>query len=107
MRFIPDKLTIKRGETIRLHISNAGKIPHEFVLGTRQELAEHATMMRQMPGMTHSDANAVQVAPGKSADIVWQFSKPGNFLFACLIPGHRESGMEGSVAVTVTKPRRR
>ena len=104
MRFTPDKLSIKQGETIRLRITNAGKIPHEFVLGTREELAEHANTMRQMPGMTHSDASSVQVAPGKSADIVWQFSKPGNFLFACLIPGHRESGMEGNVTVTVTKP---
>ena len=104
MRFTPDKLSVKQGETIRLRITNAGKIPHEFVLGTREELAEHAQMMRQMPGMMHSDANAVQVAPGQSADIVWQFSRSGNFLFACLIPGHREAGMEGSVAVIVAKP---
>jgi uncharacterized cupredoxin-like copper-binding protein len=104
MRFTPDKLSIKQGETVRLRITNAGKIPHEFVLGTKEELAEHAQMMRQMPGMVHSDASSVQVAPGKSADIVWNFSKSGNFLFACLIPGHRESGMEGSVTVTVTKP---
>ena len=104
MRFTPDKLSIMQGETVRLRITNAGKIPHEFVLGTREELAEHAQMMRQMPGMTHNDASAVQVAPGKSADIVWQFSRSGNVLFACLIPGHREAGMEGSVAVTVAKP---
>jgi len=103
MRFMPDKLSIKQGETVRLRITNAGKIPHEFVLGTKEELAEHAQMMRQMLGMIHNDASSVQVAPGKSADIVWQFSKSGNFLFACLIPGHRESGMEGSVTVSVTK----
>jgi len=104
MRFTPDKLSIRQGETVRLRITNAGRIPHEFVLGTREELAEHAQMMRQMPGMIHNDASSVQVAPGKSADIVWQFSKSGEFLFACLIPGHREAGMEGSVTVTVTKP---
>jgi len=104
MRFTPDKLSIKHGETVRLHITNAGKIPHEFVLGTQDDLEEHAQMMREMPGMIHNDASSVQVAPGKSADIVWKFSKSGNFLFACLIPGHREAGMEGRVTVTVTNP---
>ena len=99
MRFNPAKLAVKQGETIRLRITNIGKIPHEFVLGTRDELAEHAQMMRQMPGMTHNDASSVQVAPGKTTDVVWQFSEAGNFLFACLIPGHREAGMEGSVTV--------
>ena len=99
MRFTPDKLSVKRGETIRLHITNTGKLPHEFVLGTKAELAEHAQMMRMMPGMIHTDASSVHVEPGKSADIVWHFSKSGNFLFACLIAGHREAGMEGRLTV--------
>ena len=106
MRFSPSRLTFKQGETVRLRITNAGKIPHEFVLGTKQEIAEHAEMMRRMPEMSHSDASSVQVAPGKTADLVWQFSKAGKFLFACLIPGHREAGMEGSVIVNVTQPQK-
>lgn len=63
MRFIPEKLTFKQGETIRLRITNAGKIPHEFVLGTKEEIAEHAEMMRRIPGMSHAEASSVQVAP--------------------------------------------
>jgi uncharacterized cupredoxin-like copper-binding protein len=100
MRFNPSRLAVKQGQTVRLRITNIGRIAHEFVLGTREELAEHAQMMQQMPGMTHNDASSAQVAPGKTTDIVWRFSEPGNFLFACLIPGHREAGMEGSVVVT-------
>jgi uncharacterized cupredoxin-like copper-binding protein len=107
MRFIPSTLTFKRGDTVRLHISNAGKLTHEFVLGTKEEIAEHAEMMRQMPDMVHSDASAVRIAPGHAADIVWQFSKAGDFLFACLVPGHWEAGMQGSVTVSVTGPKSR
>lgn len=100
MIFRPDHLTVRQGETVRLRITNIGKLPHEFVLGTRQELTEHAAMMRKMPNMVHTDASSARVAPGKSADIVWRFSKPGKFLYACLIPGHWEAGMQGSVTVT-------
>lgn len=100
MRFTPGALTFKRGETVRLHIVNDGKLPHEFILGTRQEIAEHTDMMRRMPGMVHADANAVSVAPGKSADSVWKFSVAGTFLYACLVPGHHEAGMQGIVTVT-------
>jgi len=52
-----------------------------------------------MPGMVHADASSASVAPGKSADIVWKFSAPGKFLYACLVPGHHEAGMEGAVTV--------
>ncbi|MFX7701371.1 plastocyanin/azurin family copper-binding protein [Acinetobacter baumannii] len=31
--------------------------------------------------------------------MVWKFSKSGDFEFACLIPGHREAGMVGTVVV--------
>ncbi len=100
MRFTPDTLKIKQGETVRLRITNAGKIPHEFVLGTPKEIDEHAAMMRAMPDMIHTDASSARLAPGKTTDIIWQFSTPGKFLYVCLIAGHREAGMQGSVIVT-------
>jgi len=100
MRFDPATLAVKQGETLRLRIHNDGKLAHEFVLGTQAEIAEHAEMMRQMPGMVHTDAHSVRVAPGQSGEIVWTFSRPGHFLYACLIPGHWEAGMQGSVTVS-------
>jgi uncharacterized cupredoxin-like copper-binding protein len=100
MRFNPAALTFVQGETVRLHIVNDGKLPHEFVLGTRREIDEHEDMMRKMPGMVHADASSASVAPGKSVDLVWKFSERGTFLYACLVPGHLEAGMEGVVTVT-------
>jgi uncharacterized cupredoxin-like copper-binding protein len=100
MRFDPASMAVKQGETLRLRIHNDGKLAHEFVLGTQAEIAEHAEMMRQMPGMVHTDAHSVRVAPGQSGEIVWNFSQAGKFLYACLIPGHWEAGMQGSVTVS-------
>jgi uncharacterized cupredoxin-like copper-binding protein len=30
MRFVPDAITVKAGETIRFFIRNNGKLPHEW-----------------------------------------------------------------------------
>jgi len=56
-------------------------------------------VMKKFPDMEHDDPNAKSVDPGKTAEIVWRFTKAGTFEFACLIPGHREAGMHGTVTV--------
>ena len=100
MRIEPARLRVTQGQTVRLRIRNSGVVPHEFVLGTEKEIAEHRDMMRTMPTMKSADANAASVAPGGTAELVWRFSRPGMFLYACLIPGHWEAGMQGTVTVT-------
>lgn len=99
MRFTPAQVEVKKGETIRFQVVNKGKLPHEMVIGSMKELDEHAEMMRKMPGMKHSEPNQVELAPGQSGNIVWTFDKSGSFSFACLIPGHKEAGMVGQLAV--------
>jgi len=100
MRFSPSQITAKRGETIRFVVKNSGRLKHEMALfGSVKELNEHAAMMRKMPEMEHADDNMVVVEPGKSRELIWQFTKAGKFNFACLQPGHFEAGMKGKVAV--------
>lgn len=99
MRFNPDKVTVKAGETIRFFLVNKGKVPHEMVIGTASEIEEHADMMRKMPGMAHKEANQINLAPGQRGGIVWQFAKAGTFTYACLVPGHKEAGMVGTAVV--------
>ena len=92
-------MNFKLGETVRFAVSNAGKIRHEMVIGSVDELQEHADMMRTNPAMQHAEANMITLAPGKQGDLVWQFDKPGTFDFACLVPGHLEAGMTGKIEV--------
>lgn len=98
-RFTPSAVVIRRGETVKFVVSNSGKQLHEMVLGTAQELREHAELMKKFPGMEHADANMAHVKPGAKGEIVWQFNKAGEYQFACLIPGHFEAGMVGKVVV--------
>ncbi|HWI13302.1 MAG TPA: cupredoxin family protein [Burkholderiales bacterium] len=99
MRFSPDKLQLKRGETVRFVVTNNGKTMHELVLGTMDDLKRHAELMRKFPGMEHDEPYMAHVAPGKAETIAWQFTRPGDFYYGCLIPGHFEAGMIGKVTV--------
>ena len=78
---------------------NRGNILHEIVIGTPQELEEHAALMKKFPEMEHEAPYMLHVPPGKSGEIVWRFNRPGTFHFACLIAGHFEAGMVGVVVV--------
>ncbi|OGU19773.1 MAG: plastocyanin [Hydrogenophilales bacterium RIFOXYD1_FULL_62_11] len=100
MRFSPDTLTVQAGETVRFVVRNTGRMLHEMVIGTPDELAKHAAMMAQFPNMEHDEAYMVHVDPGKTGEIVWHFNRAGSFEFACLIAGHFEAGMRGTLTVT-------
>jgi uncharacterized cupredoxin-like copper-binding protein len=99
MKFTPDRLDVKKGEQVRFIIENKGALKHEFTLASVKDNDKHAEMMKKFPDMEHDDPNAKSVDPGKTAEIVWRFTKVGTFEFACLIPGHREAGMHGSITV--------
>lgn len=99
MRFTPAELTVKQGETIRFRVKNSGKVMHEMVIGTMDELKKHAELMKKHPGMEHEEPYMAHVAPGKTETMVWQFTKPGQFHYGCLVPGHFEAGMIGKVDV--------
>ncbi len=99
MRFQPEKIAIKQGEVIRFKLKNTGKVPHEMILGTADEIQEHADMMKQMPNMQHHDANMIRLQPDQNGEIIWNFDLGGDFQFVCLMPGHREAGMKGDIHV--------
>jgi uncharacterized cupredoxin-like copper-binding protein len=100
MRFSPSHLEFKHHDTVHLRVINSGALLHELVLGTEQALAEHAAMMRKHPTMEHDAAYMAHVAPRQRGDITWTFNRLGVFAFACLIPGHSEAGMRGTLRVT-------
>jgi len=99
MRFAPDHITVKAGEIVRIFAKNTGQLPHELVIGSMPDLLVHAEMMRKMPDMKHAEPNQIALEPGQRGAIVWQFDQAGTVDFACLIPGHMEAGMVGSVQV--------
>ena len=99
MRFNPDEVKVKRGDTVKFVVRNTGKLMHEMVIGTQQELENHAELMKKHPGMEHDAPYMAHVPPGGKQEIVWTFTKPGTFMYGCLLPGHWEAGMKASIVV--------
>jgi uncharacterized cupredoxin-like copper-binding protein len=99
MRFTPDRIEVRQGETVKFVVRNIGKVMHEFVIGTKAENARHADMMVKFPNMEHDEPYMAHVAPGKTGEIVWTFNRAGQFEFACLIAGHYQGGMVGTIIV--------
>lgn len=120
--FEPDKVSVARGETVRLVVVNKGEFVHEFNIGTRAMHIGHQKEMMVMmergileadrinhdmmkvgmghgAGMAHDDPNSVLLEPGASAEIVWTFSADTELEMACNVPGHYESGMVGPIHI--------
>lgn len=102
MRFSRNKIDVRQGETVRIVLRNQGQILHEFVIGTKRELEEHAALMVKFPNMEHDEPYMAHVPPGNSGEIVWTFNRPGEFDFACLVAGHYQAGMVGKINVAAS-----
>jgi uncharacterized cupredoxin-like copper-binding protein len=121
-RFSPERVAVKKGETVRFKLRNDGQVVHEFNIGTaamhaahQKEMAmmvehgaievdriNHARMGVAMGGghvMRHDDPNSVLLEPGKSAELIWQFSTDTTLEFACNVPGHYDAGMMGKIEI--------
>jgi uncharacterized cupredoxin-like copper-binding protein len=99
MVFAPARLEVKKGEQIKFVLRNNGELEHEFVLASTADNLKHAEAMEKNPGMEHEEPNGKEVAQKKTGEMVWKFTKAGEFEYACLISGHREAGMTGTIVV--------
>ncbi len=121
-QFTPNRISVRRGETVRFVLRNTDDSFHEFNIGTavthvahRKEMltmvengvieidrVDHAgTKMGAGGGATmmHDDPNGKLLEPGSSAEIVWKFDAEARLEFACNVPGHYERGMKGEIRI--------
>jgi uncharacterized cupredoxin-like copper-binding protein len=99
MLFKPARIVVRRGEQIRFVLANAGHLDHEFMIATPEENRKHANLMLKYPDMEHDDPNGRTVKTKQKGTLLWRFTKSGQFEFACLIPGHYQAGMYGTIVV--------
>ncbi len=99
MKYEPSSLTVGRGETVRLIVTNIGRWIHEATIGTVAEQQAHEAEMKTDPHKVHDSPNSVTVDPGETKELIWHFDQPGQFEIGCHIPGHYESGMVAEVTI--------
>ena len=102
MRFSPERIEVKQGEVVKFVMKNNGKLMHELVIGTKKVLEEHAALMVKFPTMEHDEPYMAHIKPGATGQMIWNFNRPGEFDFACLINGHYQAGMIGKITVVAS-----
>jgi uncharacterized cupredoxin-like copper-binding protein len=109
-RYRPAAIVVRAGRRVTFDVTNAGKLPHEFILGDRATQLAHERQMQAAGGHTHHhldaaahpaapEPGALTVPPGQTRRLSWTFDEPGMVLFGCHVLGHWAAGMKGTIVV--------
>ncbi len=95
------QIDVKAGERIKFTVNNGGQIPHEFMFMSMPLMS--AVTYRQ----TRADWSLLEhealyekslVLPGGEFSFVLEVTKPGTWMFMCMLPYHMEMGMMGQMS---------
>ena len=118
----PSSFQIKKGETVKFEVENAGMLVHEFNIANKMMHIKHQPEMVKMvengillafsidkekmkkmakmdKSMGHSHSNSVLLEPKQKGDIIWKFDNAVNIEVACNVPGHYQAGMIAKVNI--------
>ena len=119
-RYRPSSVVVRAGHRVTFAVTNAGRLPHEFILGDRATQLDHERQMQAMPAdgdhMMHAHAHGsadhatggaaggLTVPPGQTRRLTWTFHDPGVILYGCHVLGHWAAGMKGTIVVLAPAP---
>jgi plastocyanin len=86
MRFSPNRLDMKVGQTVVVTLVNKGSQRHDLAFPSAE-----------MPGLAGIETLTM---PGATSHVTLRFDRPGTYPFLCTIEGHAVSGMTGAVYVS-------
>jgi len=99
LRFTPEQLSVRAGETIAFEIRNPRAMPHEFFIGTPAKQQEHERDMASGAPM-HAEPGQIDVPAGQTVRLVYTFEQPGTPEYGCHVPGHYPAGMRGTITIS-------
>jgi uncharacterized cupredoxin-like copper-binding protein len=99
LRFSPDALSVRAGDTVAFEISNPGAVPHEFFVGTATEQQAHEREMASGAPM-HAEPGQVDVPAGMTVRLAYTFEQQGTLEYGCHVPGHYSASMRGTINIT-------
>jgi uncharacterized cupredoxin-like copper-binding protein len=103
LAFSPTSITVTAGQPVVLTLENSGALEHDLsilefpVEGQAQQSggSDHSA--------EHGDAEGpdlhVSALAGQSVTLEFTPSKPGTYEFWCMVAGHKEAGMTGTLIV--------
>jgi uncharacterized cupredoxin-like copper-binding protein len=81
-KFDPSDPSVKKTGVVTFRVKNGGQVTHALEV--------------EGPGEEKKTGN---IAPGQSAALKVDISKPGSYEFYCPVDGHKQQGMKGEVKV--------
>lgn len=102
LKFVPDSVAVRRGETVAFKVTNTGSIDHEFEVGDAAFQDRHEQEMKDMgPGMSDmtDEPTGFVVKPGQTKTVAFTFPVAGTLLYGCHESGHYAAGMKGTITV--------
>jgi uncharacterized cupredoxin-like copper-binding protein len=92
----PSTMSVATGQTVRFVFRNDGTVLHEALIGNAALQAQHDAMAT----MSHDGLPVIDVAPGRTGELVYTFTRPGTVLIGCHQPGHYALGMRAVITVS-------
>ena len=87
---MPATTELKADTPYLFEVTNTGAATHELVLEPAGVVDEPLT--KEANG-TKTAAEAEDIAPGQTKNLIWTFATPGDYQMACHVPGHYQAGM--------------
>lgn len=78
--FTPSTITLKQGQEVKLTFKNTGKFPHNFVVADL-------------------NVKTKTIQSGEEDTVTFTPDKTGSFTYDCVVPGHADKGMTGTLTV--------
>jgi uncharacterized cupredoxin-like copper-binding protein len=92
LKFMPDKVAVTKGETVRFLLTNSGTVTHEFAVGPKDKVDADV-----VDGVIVKEADEIL---GKHIKVIeYTFDGTGPYGYACHEPGHFEAGMFGDIVL--------
>ena len=101
--FTPAVLEVNAGEVLEIAIQNIEPLLHDFTID-KIDADVHISYLGGTGQHAHAEAERdadvhfALTEPG-SGVVHIKINEPGEYLFYCSVPGHREAGMEGTLIV--------
>ncbi len=89
LRFVPDVVTVKQGETVTFEVTTMGPTVHEFMVGPAADVAADKAGTPEI----------ADIGMMGTRSLTYTFDGSGPYAFACHATGHYEAGMAGTITV--------
>ncbi|HLA97731.1 MAG TPA: plastocyanin/azurin family copper-binding protein [Anaerolineales bacterium] len=100
-KFEPAELTVKAGQEVVLTYKNGGAVEHSFNLLKPDAVLEHVLEETEEEHIDEEllvDIHEIEGGASETATFTAP-TEPGEYTFACLVPGHAQAGEVGTLKV--------